>query len=136
MRVAGPFGRALILAALALGSFSCAGYPSSPNRDDLSGSWVGSVPRFFYTDDMRLELVQSGRALAGQGVRGRPCPADGTCYVDVTVSGTVIGSAITLRFAAPFGDSFVGERAADGTLEGRLTGYDDRPAITLRRIRD
>ena len=128
--------RALVLVGLVLGSVSCAGYPASPDQDDLSGTWVGSVSRRFYLDDMRLELFQSGRALAGQGVRGRPCPADGTCYADVTLAGTAKRPDVTLQFGPPFGDSFVGRLAADGTMVGTLTGYDDRPQLTLRRIRE
>lgn len=128
--------RALVLVGLVLGSVSCAGTPSSPDQDDISGTWVGSVPRRFYVDDMRLEVFQSGRALGGQGVRGRPCPADGTCYADVTLAGTANGSDVTLLFGPPFGDRFVGRLAADGTMVGTLTGYDDRPQLALRRIRE
>jgi hypothetical protein len=114
----------------------CGSYPASPDEDDLSGTWIGSVPRGFYVDDMRLELVQSGRALAGQGVRGRQCPADGTCYADVTVAGTLDEEDVTLLFGPPFGDRFLGRVAADGTLVGTLPGYSDRPQLTLRRIRE
>jgi hypothetical protein len=128
--------RALVLVGLALGAWSCGTYPSTPDQEDLSGTWVGSVPRGFYVDDMRLELVHSGLARGGQGVRGTGCPADGTCYVDVTVAGTIVGTSVTLRFSAPFADSFVGRRRADGTLEGTLTGYSDRPTLELRRIRE
>jgi len=128
--------RALVLAGLVLGCVSCAGTPSAPDPGDLSGTWAGSVPRGFYVDDMRLELFQNGRALAGQGVRGRPCPADGTCYADVTLAGSAAHPEVTLLFGPPFIDSFVGRLAADGSLVGTLTGYTDRPALTLRRIRE
>jgi hypothetical protein len=125
-----------VLAALVLSAASCAGPPSGPDAADLSGMWAGTVPRGFYLDTMRLELVQSGRALAGQGVRGLPCPADGTCYADVAVMGTVSGSDVVLSFAPPFGDRFVGSVAPDGSLMGTLTGYSDRPQLTLSRIRE
>jgi hypothetical protein len=126
---------ALVLAALLLAP-ACGPQPAGPDASDLTGTWVGSVPRQFYVDDMRLELNQAGRALAGQGVRGRPCPADGTCYADVTFAGTLRGNDVTLLFGPPFGDRFEGTLAADGTLQGRLTGYNDRPLLELRRIRD
>jgi hypothetical protein len=130
-----PRRHALVLAALLLVP-ACGQHPAAPDEGALTGTWVGSVPRRFYVDDMRLELTQAGRALAGQGVRGRPCPADGTCYADVTVAGTLRGNDVTLLFGPPFGDRFEGNLAADGTLQGRLMGYDDRPLIELRRIRD
>lgn len=123
-------------AGLLLATVSCGSYPASPDEDDLSGTWVGSVPRHFYVDEMRLELVQNGRALAGQGVRGRPCPADGTCYADVTVAGTVSGSNVRLVFGPPFVDEFVGVRQPDGEIVGNLVYYDDRPRLVLRRIRE
>lgn len=126
---------ALVLALVLLAP-ACGHQPAGPDQDELTGTWVGSVPRQFYVDDMRLELTQAGRALAGQGVRGRPCPADGTCYADVTVAGTLSGGDVTLIFGPPFGDRFVGRRAPDGTLMGTLTGYDDRPQLELRRIRE
>jgi hypothetical protein len=128
--------RQTLVLALVLLAPACGHQPAGPDQDELTGTWVGSVPRGFYVDDMRLELTQAGRALAGQGVRGRPCPADGTCYADVTVAGTASGSDVTLIFGPPFGDRFVGQRAADGTLSGTLTGYSDRPRLELRRIRE
>lgn len=128
--------RALLGAGLLLALAACGSYPASPDEEDLSGTWVGSVPRQFYVDEMRLELVQSGRALGGQGVRGLPCPADGTCYADVSVSGTVRGADVTLLFGPPFGDRFVATRQANGNLAGTLPGYPDRPQLVLRRIRE
>lgn len=129
--------RALGMAGLLLATVSCGSYPASPDEDDLTGTWVGSVPRPpFFVDDFRLELVQNGRALAGQGVRGRPCPNDGTCYADVTVAGTITGTDVTLLFGPPFGDGFEGTRRQDGDLVGILTGYSDRPQLRLRRIRE
>ena len=128
-------GRALALCAALAAGVSCSGSTTGPDPQDLTGTWVGSVPRAFFVDDMRLELVQNGRALSGLGVRGRPCPADGTCYEDVTVAGTVSGASVTLRFS-PWGDAFVGEARPDGTLEGVLTAYGDAPKLSLRRARE
>jgi hypothetical protein len=118
-----------------LGAAGCGASPSDPDALDLSGTWTGSVGRRFYNDSIRIELVQSGSVLTGQGVRGMPCPADGTCYSDVTVMGTLSGASVVLSFGPPFGDRFVG-RAAGGTLVGTLTGYSDQPAITLARPAD
>lgn len=129
--------RALGMAGLLLAAASCGGYPASPDEDVLTGTWVGSVPRPpFFVDDMRLELVQNGRALSGQGARGRPCPNDGTCYADVTVAGTIVGTKVTLLFGPPFSDGFAGTRRPDGDLVGTLTAYSDKPQLTLRRIRE
>ena len=130
--------RILVLCAVLAAGISCSGYTTTPDPQDLTGTWVGSVPRVMYADDLRLELVQNGRALSGQGVRGRPCPADGTCYIDVTVVGTVSGSDVTLRFSPPWGntDAFVGQLLPDGTMEGTLTVYSDAPVLSLRRIRE
>jgi hypothetical protein len=127
--------RAFALAALLAAGAACSSTTAPDAQDDLTGTWVGTVPRVMFNDDMRLELVQNGRALSGQGVRGQPCPADGTCYTDVTVVGTVKGADVTLRFS-PIGDAFVGEVQADGTIDGILTAYGDRPVLSLRRIRE
>jgi hypothetical protein len=127
--------RALALCAVLAASAGCSGYTSTPDPQDLTGTWVGSVPRTLFNDDMRLELVQNGRSLSGQGVRGRPCALDGTCYADVTVVGTVSGSDVILRFS-PWGDAFVGEVRPDGSMEGTLTAYSDTPLLSLRRIRE
>ena len=130
--------RVLALCAVLAAGLACSGYTTEPDSQDLSGTWVGSVPRVFYTDELRLELVHNGRALSGQGVRGRPCPADGTCYIDVTVVGTLSGSDVRLRFSPAWGnpDGFIGRLLPDGSLEGTLTVYRDAPALTLRRIRE
>ena len=126
--------RAFALAAVLAASAACSS-TTAPDAQDLTGTWVGTVPRVMFNDDMRLELVQNGRSLSGQGVRGQPCPADGTCYVDVTVGGTVSGTTVRLRFS-PLGDAFVGDVRPDGTLEGTLTAYSDLPVLSLRRIRE
>jgi hypothetical protein len=128
-------GRTLAVCAVLAAGVACSAPPTLPDPQDLTGTWIGSVPRVLFVDDMRLELVQSGRSLSGQGVRGRPCPADGTCYADVTVVGTLSGARVTLRFG-PWGDAFVGEVRPDGTLEGVLTAYGDAPVLSLRRIRE
>jgi hypothetical protein len=127
--------RALALWAVLAAGAACSGYTTTADPQDLTGTWVGSVPRTLFNDDMRLELAQNGRALSGQGVRGRPCDLDGTCYADVTVVGTVTGSDVTLRFS-PWGDAFVGQLKPDGSMEGTLTAYGDAPILTLRRIRE
>jgi hypothetical protein len=117
---------------LALGAVACDGYGSDPSAVDLTGTWQGAVPRSFHEDSVRLELFQSGRAVSGQGVRGVPCPADGQCYVDVTVIGTVTGPDVVLEFG-PRGGRFEGRVLDAGRIVGSLTMYSDRPAITLTR---
>jgi hypothetical protein len=82
-----------------------------------------------------MDLVQSGRAVGGPGVRGRPCPADGTCYADVVVMGRVTGADVVLEFGPPFQDRFEGRITGAGRVVGTLTGYSDRPTLTLTRER-
>jgi hypothetical protein len=123
----------VLLLGLAAAGLGCDGYGSDPSGLDLTGTWTGTVPRAFYQDSVRLELVQTGRTISGQGVRGVPCPADGQCYVDVTVMGTVDGPDVVLQFGPPHMDRYEGRVLDASRMVGTLTAYSDRPSLSLAR---
>ncbi len=123
----------LLLLGLAVAAAGCDGFGSDPSGLDLTGTWNGAVPRTFYQDSVRLELVQTGRTISGQGVRGVPCPADGQCYVDVTVMGTVDGPDVVLQFGAPHMDRYEARVIDASRMLGTLTAYSDRPSLALTR---
>ena len=96
-------------ATLILAASACDGSSTSPSPMDLTGNWTGTGS--YPNAPFQLTLTQSGSSLQGS--------YSDRLDVSLSVTGTLIGSAMTL--AVNFGDAQVHLEGTAGTVR-RITG--------------